>query len=46
MYTIDRLYDNIHVASEETPENDIVVFNHPSYVYKLNQNITPFWSYY
>jgi len=41
LYTVEREYHDIHVASEETRDNWIIVVNHPTYLYKLNSALAP-----
>jgi len=41
LYTVDRLYDDIHVASEHTRDDTTLVISHPTYRYKLNDAFTP-----
>jgi len=36
LYSVDRLYEDIHVATEENVNETTVTINHPTYLYKLN----------
>lgn len=42
LYSVERVYTDIHAATEETKSNGIIMINHPTYLYKLNEGITPF----
>jgi hypothetical protein len=42
LYSVVKKIDDIHVASEDDAEGVVTVINHPTYLYKLNDNFAPF----